>query len=165
MKHPSIPHTKASRGFMLLEVLLALLIFSLGVLGLVGLQANAVKQSGQAKYRSDATLLTNDLIGEMWVSNRTFANLSTNFTSTSPGGANYTAWAQRVASTLPGGLAPTVTLVQMNPLPMWTDAGATGASDPTLISSTQVTITIFWKSPSDPSNDAAHKLVTVTEIK
>ena len=34
----------------MLEVLVALLVFALGVLGLVGLQATAVKQAGQAKY-------------------------------------------------------------------------------------------------------------------
>ena len=149
---------------MLLEVLLALLIFSLGVLGLVGLQANAVKQSGQTKFRSDATLLANELIGEMWVDNRSFTALSAKFAS-QPAGDGYNAWAARVSQTLPGGLAPIVALSKNDPLSTWTEAGPSGVSDATLSSSTKVTITLLWKLPSEPAGDAAHQLVTVTEIK
>ena len=49
-------HNKQS-GVMLLEALIAILIFSLGVLGIVGMQASAVKASRDAKYRADAGLL------------------------------------------------------------------------------------------------------------
>jgi type IV pilus assembly protein PilV len=44
---------------MLLEALIAILIFSFGILGLVGLQANAINLSTDAKYRADAALLAN----------------------------------------------------------------------------------------------------------
>lgn len=49
-------------GVILLEALLAILIFSLGILALVGLQAAAVKQSADAKYRTEAALLANEVI-------------------------------------------------------------------------------------------------------
>jgi type IV pilus assembly protein PilV len=64
------PNSRPQRGVMLLEVLIALLIFALGVLGLVGLQARAARDSSQTKYRADATLLANDLLGQMWLTSR-----------------------------------------------------------------------------------------------
>lgn len=53
---------------MLLEAMIAILIFSLGVLGIVGMQASAVAATRDAKYRTDASLLANQIIGEMWSS-------------------------------------------------------------------------------------------------
>lgn len=51
---------------MLLEALIAILIFSFGVLGLVGLQASMVKSTSDAKYRSTANYIAQQRIGEMW---------------------------------------------------------------------------------------------------
>jgi type IV pilus assembly protein PilV len=56
---------------MLLEALIAILIFSLGILSLVALQATSIQLTSDAKYRTDATLLANRLIGQMWVSGGT----------------------------------------------------------------------------------------------
>lgn len=53
-------------GFVLLEVLVALLIFAFGVLGIVGLQAAMTKAQTGAKSRGDAALLAQELIGNMW---------------------------------------------------------------------------------------------------
>ena len=69
--------TRRQSGVMLIEALIALLIFSVGILGIVGMQSAAVQASGDAKYRSDAALLANQLIGRMWVSDRTQATLQT----------------------------------------------------------------------------------------
>lgn len=150
-------------GFMILEVLLAVLIFSLGVLGIIGLQANAVKQSGQSQYRADATLLANELIGNMWVGNRTPTALQADY-GTTPN-ATYTAWQAKVQSTLPGAVAnpPTVTLLPVLPLTPVVPAGS--VAPPTPSPSTQVTIRINWKLPSDPASDPAHNIVVVTQIK
>lgn len=52
---------------MLVEVLVAVLIFSLGILAVIGLQAVAVTNVSDAKYRADASLIANQLIGQMWV--------------------------------------------------------------------------------------------------
>lgn len=158
----------AQSGVMLLEVLIALLIFALGVLGLVGLQANAVKQSGQTKYRADATLLANELVGQMWITSRDFATLNARFKSggsTGNGGTDYLAWKARVATELPGAgsYPPVVTLTQVQPL----DAIVGGASAPAagLPASTQVSITMYWKAPGEAATEPAHKIVLTNEIR
>lgn len=150
-------------GVMLLEVLIALLIFALGVLGLVGLQANAIKQSGQAKYRTDATLLANELIGQMWVSDRTFNTLSTAFDSAT-NGASYAAWKTKVEANLPGAgtYPPTVVVTQVAPLP---DIVGTTTTASTRAPSARVTITMRWKAPGEPAADPAHSFVLTNEIK
>jgi type IV pilus assembly protein PilV len=53
-------------GVMLLEALLAILIFSVGILAIVGMQAAAIQDLGEAKYRSDASFLANQVIADMW---------------------------------------------------------------------------------------------------
>jgi type IV pilus assembly protein PilV len=53
---------------MLLEALIGILIFSLGILSLVALQATSIQLTSDAKYRTDASLLANRLIGQMWAS-------------------------------------------------------------------------------------------------
>jgi len=54
-------------GSVLLEGLIAVLIFSFGILGLVGLQAASAKNTTQAKERIDASLVANQRIAQMWV--------------------------------------------------------------------------------------------------
>lgn len=54
------------RGVVLLEALIAILIFSLGVLALVGLQASMLQNTSSAKYRADASYLAQQKIGFMW---------------------------------------------------------------------------------------------------
>lgn len=150
-------------GVMLLEVLIALLIFALGVLGLVGLQANAIKQSGQSQYRTDATLLANALIGQMWLTNRSFATLNAGFSSAT-NGVNYVAWKAQVAATLPGAgtYPPSVVITQMAPL---ADIVGAASSPSTRPPSTLVTITMRWKAPGEPASDPAHSFVLTNEIK
>jgi len=165
MLNATLRARSAESGVMLLEVLIALLIFALGVLGLVGLQASAIKQSGQAKYRADATLLANELVGQMWITSRDFTTLSTRFKSAGSGGTDYLAWKARVNAELPGAsrYPPVVTLTQVQPL----DAIVGGASAPAagLPSSTQVTVTMYWKAPGEAATEPAHKIVLTNEIR
>ena len=58
---PTLQH-----GVVLLETLIAILIFSLGVLGIVGLQATMIKNTSEAKYRSEASYIAQQRIGQMW---------------------------------------------------------------------------------------------------
>ena len=60
------PSLTPQHGVVLLEALIAILIFSLGVLGIVGLQATMIKNTSEAKYRSEASYLAQQRIGEMW---------------------------------------------------------------------------------------------------
>ena len=64
MKVKPLPHLQD--GVVLLEALIAILIFSLGVLGIIGLQATMIKSTSEAKYRSEASYLAQQRIGEMW---------------------------------------------------------------------------------------------------
>ena len=75
MPNPAKPRL-LQRGATLLEAMVGILIFSLGILALVGMQALAIKQVNDAKYRADASFFANQIIGEMWV-NR--GSLNTDF--------------------------------------------------------------------------------------
>jgi type IV pilus assembly protein PilV len=139
-------------GMMLIESLLAILVFSLGILALVGLQGMAIKQSTDARYRTEAALLANDIIGQMWVSDRTTAGLVANFDSIT-GGAAYNTWRARVGGVLPGAAAnpPVITI------------------DPQGIA----TVTVHWVAPNDPNTTLlcnstgirAHCHVAIAQIR
>lgn len=60
------PHAN-QQGSVLLEALIAILVFSFGILGLIGLQAASAKNTTQAKERIDASLVANQRIAQMWV--------------------------------------------------------------------------------------------------
>src|SRR5205823_13644336 len=51
------PAPGSERGVMLIEALAAILIFSIGILAVVGMQAVAIKDVASAKYRSEAAFL------------------------------------------------------------------------------------------------------------
>ena len=55
------------RGILLLEALIAILLISFGILGLIALWANSLKDVSEAKYRSDASFLANEMIGQLWL--------------------------------------------------------------------------------------------------
>lgn len=54
-------------GFVLLEGLIAILIFSMAILGVVGMQATAITKGTESQYRADAAFLANQLLAQMWV--------------------------------------------------------------------------------------------------
>ena len=157
---------------MILEVLLALLIFSLGVLGLVGLQAQAARQSGQSQYRATATVLANELVGTMWVNgDRTSATLQSTYGSDSTD-PTFLAWKARVVANLPGAAdyPPIITFTPQAAQTMIIPAGYIGNLPPTPISSTQVSITMQWRLPSETKPDqldktGLHNIVMFTQIK
>jgi type IV pilus assembly protein PilV len=108
------------RGSVLLEAFMAILLFSIGILGMMGLQAAATKNSSEAKYRAEAAYLANQIIGRMWADSRdNLARYVHNPSVTGPcefsGGASQyapvTAWIGNseahgtVAGTLPGAVA------------------------------------------------------------
>ncbi len=122
---------------MLLEVLVAILIFAVGVVGLLGLQTASIRQAAAAEYRSTAQLAANDLISRMWITDRTYATLSTSFAGGATPGAGYAAWWAAWSKFLPGTsstvLTPTVTVTSV--------PGGGATSTP----SSLVAITIQWK--------------------
>lgn len=116
----------AQKGVMLIEALIGLLIFMLGILALIGMQAIAMQYTIDAKYRSEASFLANQIIGVMWVDR---ANLSAYDTSAGAGTTQRTAWISSVLETLPG---------------------ATGANAPRIVvSGKQATVTVNWQRPGE----------------
>jgi type IV pilus assembly protein PilV len=131
-------------GVMLLEALLGILIFSVGILAVVGMQSVAVKTVAESKYRMDASFMANEIIGDMWV-NRT------NLNGYAYSGGAYPAllaeWGERLDRQLPG--------TKDNPPKIEIGAGNV------------VTVTIYWQHPEEaklsPKPDP-HSFLTVTSI-
>ena len=57
--------SKKQQGFTLIEVLVSVLVFSVGMLGLGGLQITSTKVSNNAHFRTTASLLAMDLADRM----------------------------------------------------------------------------------------------------
>ena len=97
VQNPTQPSTQG--GFLLIEALISILIFSVGVIALVGLQSLSVNNTMHGKYRTEASYLVNSLIGQMMVDQSNVAAYADN-TSTSP---YRLAWNTDVAAALPNG--------------------------------------------------------------
>jgi type IV pilus assembly protein PilV len=138
------------QGMSLLEGLLAVLIFSVGILALVALQSTSVRATTEAKMRADASFQASQLIARMWTDALNLTSYSYNtgnpndqncaFTA---GGGNHAAvvkWAADVQATLPGAISQVIV-----------------ANDAMV--SNLVTINICW-----PSGTETRKFQTVTQI-
>ncbi|ADL54214.1 type IV pilus modification PilV family protein [Gallionella capsiferriformans] len=61
------PNLKSSQqGIVILEAMIAILIFSMGVLAIVGLQAAMLKNTVDSEFRTDASYIAQQRIGQMW---------------------------------------------------------------------------------------------------
>jgi type IV pilus assembly protein PilV len=58
---------RRARGSALVEVLVSVLLFSIGIVALVRLLGTAVKDTGEIEYRAQATAIADEQIGRMWV--------------------------------------------------------------------------------------------------
>ena len=86
-------------GVMLIEALIGILIFSIGILALLGMQGAAIKNTTDARYRSEAAFLATQVIGQMWVD---MGNLASYDTDNAVAYAPRDTWVNNVATTLPG---------------------------------------------------------------
>lgn len=57
--------SRSQQGFNLIEVMVALVVLSIGLLGLAGLQVLGIKYNHQSYERTQATVLINDIIDRM----------------------------------------------------------------------------------------------------
>ncbi len=98
-------------GFTLLEVLVAILVLSIGLLGLAGLMASSIRNNHSAQQRTQATWLAYDVIDRMRV-NRPAAIASSNNYDVALGaasgsaglaGVDITGWKATLANALPAG--------------------------------------------------------------
>ncbi|CAG1008377.1 hypothetical protein BURK1_03521 [Burkholderiales bacterium] len=126
---------RGQSGAFLLEALVGVLIFAFGILGLVGLQAVAIRNTNDLQYRGEAIQIANAAMGRMWTMNR--PDIEAMYEGDAgTGGSGYTALVE-AAERLPGvkgvdALAPTVTVV----------AGPSSTSN-------LVTVTIRWQLPGE----------------
>src|SRR6266446_6157470 len=88
---------RLQKGAYLLEALVGILIFSFGILGIVGLQAQAIRFTNDSEYRAEAVYLANSLISQMWGDKRD--TLKANYEG--PGGPKYLLFKADVLSRLP----------------------------------------------------------------
>jgi len=146
--------TRATQtGSMILEALISILIFSIGILALVGMQATAVNNAGDAKYRSSAGFLANEMVGAVWAARQInplaqASNVSafipdpsfacSNCSASGVGNSTTNSWANNVAKALP-----------------------IATTSITITAGTIVTITIGWQAPNDA---VAHRHAVQTFI-
>ena len=122
LRETTHPH-RAQAGVALLEVLVSVLLFSLGLLGLIGLQARAVSFSVAAEDRNRAALLANEVVALTWLNQSTTLSADT-----------LKAWNQRVNDPRSGGLP-----------------GGDGSVTP-VGTGKAANITITWQAPSQSTS-------------
>ena len=137
-------------GFVLIEALVSIAIFSFALIGLVSLQSASVAAATDAKYRSDASYLSTQIIGQLWSDRPNIATYNHRNTGTpcAPGGAATTnpvvlSWLAEVTATLPGAVSSVQTLA-ITPAP-----------------DNIVTVVVCWKRAQDADY---HQQVTVAQI-
>lgn len=90
--------SRRQAGFMLIEVLVSVLLFSVGVLAIVGLQASMSKAQTASKDRADAAYLANEVIGLMWSDAKNVINYNGTSCDTY---ARCQDWASKLTTALP----------------------------------------------------------------
>jgi type IV pilus assembly protein PilV len=138
-----VPH-----GIILLDSLVAIVIFSIGILGMVALQAASTQQAGDARLRHAAGFLADDLIAHMWVANP--STLAADYAGADgKGGAAYMAWAARIDCTR--SIAPQPCL-----------PGATAYPPAITVDATlRATVVLQWATPQD---ETPHQYVSITDL-
>jgi len=131
--------SSSQQGSVLLEGLIAILIFSMGILAIVGLQAAAIKTVADSQYRLEASFLANQLIAQMWTDVGNISNYVV------PDGTASASWQDQVTATLPGATdnLPTVEI----------DGDAVGGY--------AITVELYWQAPGENS---PHKYTTIAYI-
>ena len=123
-------HTQ--RGVALIEALVSLLIFSFGVLGLIGLQANAINFSENAEDRIRASVFANEIASSMWLAG-----------SVNVPAAQVTTWQTQVAD-------PTHTGLPNGTVTITPTGGTTNSAD----------ILITWKPHTDTAATQTRQFTT-----
>ncbi|WP_394482894.1 hypothetical protein [Variovorax sp. VaC1] len=139
---------------MLIEALVAIAIFSFAILGIMGLQATAIRTVRDADYRVKASLFAHQIVGQMWVDRfnvPTYALNAGNAVcvagSNSTSNAAVTTWLNGLKDATNQGSLP----------------GAASYQQQILVEANNVvTVTLCWKSPQD---SGPHNFVLKTQIQ
>lgn len=152
MKQPLKPALHRQHGVMLLEALIGILIFSVGILAMVGMQAAAFSASADAKSRTEAAAFASQIISEIWMSvdRSSDANLITSLNNfqLNTGGSDcaFTGGMVDASNTVLSSWVSGVTDTSTGLL------GATAAMQQIAVSTAdlnRVTVTICWQAPQD----------------
>jgi type IV pilus assembly protein PilV len=143
-------------GVMLLEALIGLLIFSLGIMALIAMQSVSVSNVSNAKYRVEAAFYADEIIHKAWLDKpNEFVNYEM------PGGTNTQMfqWVTKLQSPagLPGaGAYPPTIHIESVP-----SAGPPSFQQPPV---SRMTVTVRWKAPDAlvPSNHVAVGYISQT---
>jgi type IV pilus assembly protein PilV len=150
-----LPVRSREKGVMLIEALIAILIFSIGILAVVGMQSVAIKNVTESKHRSEAAFLAEELLSQMWMDqNITLVPVQANTSNVTVANYNYpgsgavparlTKWVGRVNAKLPGSTQPGV-------MPKVTITNPTTWGTPPTPSGATVKIEVFWQLPEEAS--------------
>lgn len=131
------PIPRVQDGLILIEGLIAILVFSLALLGLSALQATSIRESMHANYRTEASYLANAIISQMMTDKNNVGAYGKEGTA-----AAKLAWVDQVEAALPNGSGK----VEID------------ATDATL-----ATVTITWRKPEEDA-DKPHRYSTVARI-
>jgi type IV pilus assembly protein PilV len=129
---------KSQMGVMLIEALIAILILAIGILALLGMQGTAIRTSNDARFRSEASFLATQIVGQMWIDLEHLASYDTD-PLVPPFYAPRDNWVNRVAATLPGVTAggPLSPMIQVGPDP---DLG---------LAEREVLVRVQWQQPNE----------------
>ena len=130
-------------GGSLLEGLLAILLFSVGMLSLLMLLSATLVETGNARYRSEASLLASDLVAQMWTGDRSLTELRARFTNSESD--DYKNWLATVHARLPG------------------TSGTTNLPTISIDDQRQVKILMRWQAPGDGKTHQLLTLATITD--
>lgn len=127
---------RKQNGFSLLEVLVTLLIVSLGLLGIAGIIANSLKVNQGAVARTQASLLANDIIDRMRANRAQAAAYALASCAAAPAPdsiaeTDLNEWCGLVDAALPSSSATSVAVFadKVTVTVQWDDTHATGGAD------------------------------------
>lgn len=137
------PHRQ--RGMSMLEVLVAFIILAVGLLGLAGLQANALKNNQSSLQRSQAIMLSYSILDAIRADRANAAAYTLAGTGTAPSGsslisANQAAWISNLKTALggtaEGGIACNASTCTITIT--WDDSRGGGTTAETLVTESRI---------------------------
>jgi type IV pilus assembly protein PilV len=140
------PVIKRERGVMLIEALIAILIFSIGILAVVGMQSTAIRTVTDAKVRSDAGFLVNEIMAQIWTDSSNINAYVYPGSGAVP--TRLTGWIARVNSRLPGSTA-------VPPIISVTGGTPVGGL---------VQVTVRWQLPEEASLGLSHQHTILASV-
>lgn len=146
-------------GFSLVEVLVAVLVFSLGVLGLMRLQASAIRMSTDARQRAEATFLADQLFARMLISDRAQAP---QFAHRTGGGDGQACGATGADSAHPMVVDWLAQVVATFPTAGANAAEVRNAQQIIVSNNNEVTVRLCWR---NSENDTPHRLEVTNKVQ